>query len=131
MREPTKEQIERVEKIQAEIRRSLRPGEPLLVCGPYGSGKFFLTQEAFRSVHQAAFVFPCTCFEREEQVESALREAETRGILLGDVDLTPEAMVPALRAFLARTSRTVAATAVSPEKVHPDLLPLFQRTVEL
>ncbi len=115
------------EAVRDEIRKELRPGEPLLVVGPYGSGKTWISREAMGEgiIYLNADQLHAADFSYELQAKPGAPV-----LLDGLHDVRPE-ILSRVRHFLASTSRNVVCLALSRESLDPSLLPLFRKTVEV
>lgn len=115
------------QKIQ-QIQASIQAGTTVLVLGEYGSGKFFMTQEAFRRRGSPAQVLPGDYVE-----EPALSRilADSQDLIVAGCDKIPPGRVADLVRFLTSSTQAVALLANSREGVHPDLLAHVHATVQV
>lgn len=108
------------------IRSELRPGEPLLVTGPRGSGKFQLAREALdpRQIYINASQIA------EGDLSRALNDLYGASVILHELEQMTPGVESEVRHFLATTSRTVVVCALSEESTG-SLRPLFRKVVPI
>ncbi len=114
-----------------EIRQLLTPGHPVLVIGKAGSGKYFTTQEAFRSFGPPALHYPCSVMD-EIYMGRLEHSSPDKPVIISDIQLLKAELLDRMVTWLANVcwigkfKRVVVLTTDDVTKVPPAIMMFTQ-----